>query len=396
MLHRFAPSSSRFSTSSVLGWVVTAAVAVVMLVVTRPVGLDLKVYREGARVLLESGDLYAPILGPVGDPGLPFTYPPIAAVLFIPLLVLPFPVAYALVTALSVALTQVVVRDLVDRLGLLGRHGWWGWVVPPLVLVTAPFRDTLTYGQINIVLLAACYLALTRCRHEWAFGVAVGLTAAIKLTPLALLLLPLVLWRWRVILAAALSFVLPQVLTLVLFPGFTRAYWSRVIWDPSRVGDVAYLDNLSLRGTLERLGAPGWAWVLGVGVVIAVSAAAIWVHRRGEQVALMGLAAGCMLLISPISWVHHFVWLPLILAAWLVGGRGRRGLVVCAGLLVVSLAINAKYVLWWLSLPLDDPLGVILAGAPAALILLGAGLTILAPGPGRSNRATPEEGTVAG
>ena len=243
-----AQHQSRHPARSVIGWVLTASAASILLILARPVGLDLKVYREGAQALLQGADLYAPTLGPVGDPGLPFTYPPIAALLFAPLLVVPFPVAYWIMSAATVAVTHLLVCDLAVRWSTLGRRAAHAWVLTPFILVTSPFLDTLTYGQINVLLMGVCYFGLTRAGRGWAFGVAVGLTAAIKLTPLALLLLPLLLWRWRAIMGAGIAFISLQLATLVAFPKLTMAYWGSVIWDPSRVGNVDYIDNLSLRG----------------------------------------------------------------------------------------------------------------------------------------------------
>lgn len=362
----------RHPARSVIGWVLTAGAASILLILARPVGLDLKVYREGAQALLQGADLYAPTLGPVGDPGLPFTYPPIAALLFAPLLVVPFPVAYWIMSAATVAATHLLVCDLAVRWSVLGSRATHAWVLTPFVLVTSPYLDTLTYGQINVLLMGVCYFGLTRAGRGWAFGVAVGLSAAIKLTPLALLLLPLLLWRWRAILGAGIVFISLQLATLVAFPKLTTAYWGSVIWDPSRVGNVDHIDNLSLRGVVERLGGPTWIWAVAAAVMVAVSAVAIYRRRHWDPVLLVGFAAAGMLLISPISWVHHFVWWPLMLAAWV--GVARPGVPygsLWSILLVVSLLVSPKFVLRWLGMP-EGGLGQLIIGGLPALIILVA------------------------
>ena len=105
---------------------------------------------------------------------------------------------------------------------------------------------------------------------------------------------------------------------------------------------------------------------------ITLTALAIWRHRRSPTVELLGLAAGCMLLISPISWVHHFVWWPLMLAAWV--GVARPGVPygsLWSILLVVSLLVSPKFVLRWLGMP-EGGLGQLIIGGLPALIILVA------------------------
>jgi alpha-1,2-mannosyltransferase len=96
-------------------------------------------------------------------------------------------------------------------------------------------------------------------------------------------------------------------------PAESWDYWTRWITDPSRVGDPAYLANQSAYGALTRMagGTPGLvvAGVLAVvlgGLVLAV-ATALW--RRDRRVAALAVASLGPLLISPISWSHHWVWL---------------------------------------------------------------------------------------
>lgn len=369
-----------------IGWIVVGVVAVVVLLVAQPVGLDLKVYREGARIVLDGGlGLYAPMLGPAGDPGLPFTYPPFAAILFIPLALVPFEVAYVLLTAFSVALTHLVgvrVMEQVQGAGYLVR--WPSWVLSPVLLVSAPYLDTLTYGQVNVILMGVCVLALSSRRGMGAFGVAVGLAAGVKLTPLALLLLPLMLWKWRTILVAAATFAATQLVGLLVLPRQSLDYWGGVIWDPARVGAVGYIDNLSVRGILVRAGLGSLWWVLAVVVVILLSAAAIRAASgRAPADRLLGYAAGCMLLISPVGWLHHFVWWPVVMVSW-AAARGTEAAQpstvvrvlrrVAVALLVVPLLVSPKILMRTAGLDEESVgyvVGAVLALLPAVGVVLG-------------------------
>ena len=117
---------------------------------------DLFVYQYGGRAVLDGLPVYES-----GDPvtGLPFTYPPFAAVLMVPLALLPAWLAAGLWTAASVgALAAVVV--LVRR--ALGRPAP-GWLVALLTagaLALEPVWQNLTFGQVNLLVMLAVLVDL--------------------------------------------------------------------------------------------------------------------------------------------------------------------------------------------------------------------------------------------
>jgi alpha-1,2-mannosyltransferase len=82
-------------------------------------GHDFLVYQQGAQSLLHGGSLY----DHATSSHLLFTYPPFAAILFVPLVLAPFRVAYALWIAGELAalvwVVHVAFRPLLDRFG-----GW--------------------------------------------------------------------------------------------------------------------------------------------------------------------------------------------------------------------------------------------------------------------------------
>ncbi|MGV9892663.1 glycosyltransferase 87 family protein [Streptomyces sp. NPDC003395] len=257
-----------------------------------------------------------------------FTYPPFAAVALLPLALLGRTAAVAGTLLLDAVALAVVLRVLAGR--AWRRPGWYGWglILCGLALFE-PLRDTVSFGQVNLVLLAlvltdACLLASGRGRARIA-GAGIGLAAAIKLTPALFIVLLLLARRWRAAAVATAVALGATALAAVVAPGPSRFYWTEAMWDTTRVGRLDYVSNQSLQGVLARLGAPGHAlWAAAVLVVLAVWA---WRARRAAAVgdwqaafALTGLAA-C--LVSPVTWVHHLVWLLPSFALLLRAGHAR-------------------------------------------------------------------------
>ena len=125
--------------------------------------------------------------------GLPFTYPPFAAVVMVPLALLPAWLAAALWTGASVgALAAVVV--VVRR--ALGRPapGWLVALVTGGALALEPVWQNLAFGQVNLFLMLAVLVDLLRPERRWS-GVLVGIAAGVKLTPLVFVVLLVLVGR---------------------------------------------------------------------------------------------------------------------------------------------------------------------------------------------------------
>ncbi len=337
----------------VLQWALGLSLLCVTLMICGLDAVDLRVYRAGAiQFLRDSSRLYAPGLPVEGAPSLPFTYPPFAAFIMTPLAVIPVKAAIAGMTALSLVLLYLVMRDLGPRLAALLPSAL-RWFTAPIVLtglvsLTGPYRDSIGFGQINIILFSSIYLACRRWGLGFAAGVVVGLFAGIKLTPLALGLVPLAQQRWRMIAGMAAGFAGSAALMFALAPALSRQYWFEILRDPSRIGGIGYFDNISIEGVLARLDADSKPLWLGLSmVVIAVTLLALWRLRGVLDVpSQLGLGSACMLLISPISWSHHAAWLPVIVYAMLfLGSQSGRGRAVFTGLavwLVVLLGFGVR------------------------------------------------------
>ncbi|MBB5511746.1 alpha-1,2-mannosyltransferase [Neomicrococcus aestuarii] len=316
------------------------ALAVWLILNKNPTGLDLEVYREGGLALLNNpSSLYDPYLGAVGDPGLPFTYPPFAALLFVPIALVPFSVAYLISNVASIIAVLYVGKDLSER--LVAR---WPqlqpWVttltVSAVMMISGPFRDTIGFGQINILIFAACYLTFVKFKSLTPFVITVGVFAGIKLTPIAFLILPFAMKKWRAVAIGIAAFIGTQLIGFIASSQNTIHYWTDVLRDPSRVGGIDYIDNVSIQAVLERAGQSQALWFV-IALIVGLSfVALLWkVAPHLDRVALLGIASACPVLVSPVSWSHHWVWWPVIAYGWIS--------------LVASAPKAVKYLTWALT-----------------------------------------------
>ncbi|HTI25803.1 MAG TPA: glycosyltransferase 87 family protein [Kutzneria sp.] len=297
------------------GWLLALVWLPVDLIFLRGITmLDLEVYRNGGLAWLRDIPLYVGFPGPLGGPNLPFTYPPIAAVLFSGFAAIPFWLAKTLVTVASLlalsAVTVVVAGRLDQRLK---------WTLGPAAAVLAlslePVASTFGYGQVNLFLMALVVLdclAVKRFR-----GVLVGLAAAIKLTPLVFIVYFLVRRDRRSAITAAASFAGFALLGLLLAPRDTIEFWFHAMVTPERITTLSIMTNESLRAELYRLPAlasvQSLLWVILAVLVLALAWRAA--SRAGNDVLALVSIGVAGLLISPISWSHHWVWVvPALMA----------------------------------------------------------------------------------
>jgi alpha-1,2-mannosyltransferase len=368
-------------------WVLALVWLAVDLVLRRDVTmLDLQVYRNGGLAWLRGIPLYVGFPGPLGGPNLPFTYPPLAAVLFGALAALPFWLAKTLVTVASFAALSTVTVVAAGRLDQ--RLKWTlGPTAAVLGLCLEPVGSTFGYGQVNLLLMAMVVmdcLAVKRFR-----GVLVGLAAAIKLTPLVFVVYFLVKRDRRSAATAAASFVSFAVVGLLLAPRDTVEFWFHAMVNPERITTLSIMTNESLRAELYRLPALAAVqsplWVVLAALVLALAWRAAG-RAPNDVMALVAIGVAG-LLISPISWSHHWVWaVPAFMAVgWqLWQDRAWRRLALLLGPAAVF-SLGPPY--GWLPSSRDQELDWALwQHIPgAAYVWLGLGLlAVLASRPGNA------------
>ena len=364
---------------------------------------DLKIYMRAMDWWAAGHPLYDYVQPDRVQGELYFTYPPFSALLLRPFALLPLGVTVAIFTLLTVIGVVVTTRWLV--VPVAARHDlprlFTVTVAVLLVFAVESTRETLTFGQINmllVVLILADLLFAVPQGRRWA-GVGVGLATALKLFPGIFILYLLATRRWRSAAVAAATAALATLLSAAVAPADSWRFWTHELWATDRVGRTDYTGNQSLFGLLSRITAPEkpsqLPWLL---LVVVVTGCGLWraarAARAGDALAgltLTGLVGG---LVSPITWTHHLYWfIPAVVVlvdAALSTDRGTAEGVRRRGWLL-TLAVGTAFVIiygvvtfqdWGVAPARTDSLGEFVARN--AYVLLS--LLLLAALPARPGR----------
>jgi len=299
--------------------------------------VDLEVYREGSRSLVDGRPVYEWLTE--APQYLPFTYPPFAALVGTPLLLVPFPVAGWLWSLLQLALLWVCVgvafRPLLERAG--ARRGFAQGAVCAVLIQLQPLQEGIRFGQVNAVIVTLCLLDVVHRQRRMPAGSLSGFAIAVKLTPAVFWIHWVVTRQWRVLAASVVTAASVTAVTALFAPAASVSYWTDALFDPGRLGPNAGTSNQSIRGVLLRLGPPpGTAATVLLVLAVAVAAVlgfrlAARLHALDQRVAVVGTVGLVAVLISPVSWVHHLHWSIVVLGALLGDGRDRRRVWFVAG-----------------------------------------------------------------
>jgi alpha-1,2-mannosyltransferase len=355
------------------GWLATAAglfAVVAALAVLKtyypPAMNDFEVYYYGGTRVLQTGEAGAGALYAVRD-GLPFTYPPFAALLFARLATLSFSESSLLFIVAALAGAGVVSAWLSRHYFGLGRwrEAFADWRFRTLalagtaaILLLGPWRDTFVFGQINIILMGlilADFALHGKARAgeiRWPAGLLIGIAAGIKLTPLAFGLYFLVRRDFKALAWMAGGFFGSIAVAWAVLPEASVSFWTRILPDTGRIGGPGYVDNLSLKGLLLHFGMPesgltSVVWlVLSLGLVALAALVIKWALAVDENFVAVSATAVLMLLISPVSWSHHWVWMAVALPCMAFAMHRvptRSGRMQLAGWIIVCASAVAFY-----------------------------------------------------
>jgi alpha-1,2-mannosyltransferase len=317
-----------------------AATSVLFWLTGTPLGLDCAVYRAGALAVLHGKPLYAalPFL-PSWATGMPFTYPPLAALLFTPVAWLPPQLFWG-----ALAATSILALGTVLAAGIGSAADHWPRVVIVAIgagsLALEPVWRGIGFGQIDALLMAMVVLDVLVLPASPRRGVLIGLAAAIKLTPLVFVVHLLITGRRADALRALCTFAGLTALSLIVLPADSIRYWTtQVLGGPlfstNPAMSSAQVANQSLNGLIQRLSdRASWAFPAAILIGLALLAVIVPVVRllaaSGAHLQALLVSAGYGLLVSPVSWTHHWVWVvPLF------------------GLVVKRAAATGRF--WWLA-----------------------------------------------
>ena len=343
--HRLGVLRARFSEPRRVVPVTLPVLAVVLaglLVHTHGYHIDLEVYRLGVATWLAGGDMYGPLPPTISGLALPFIYPPFAAMVLLPLEVLPWTAAWIALFAASLAGLAVTLYVVARRVWPAGGRGGALTLTSaalPAALLLEPVLETFEFGQVNLVLMALVAVDCLTPRTRWPRGLLVGLAAAIKLTPAAFILFFLLRRDTRAAVVTVVTAAAATLLGFVVDPVASARYWFG--GPASGVSGSVFYTNQTVQAVLARAGVPALpAKVVWLVVAVALLAAIVPVVRRAEPALALVTVAGFALLVSPTSWSHHWVWIAPALLVVVVEAVRRsadgRGWAVAAAVLAVT------------------------------------------------------------
>ena len=312
----------------------------------RPIMVDLEVYRRAGSVLIAGGNFYD-LPGP-----LQFLYPPFAAVLAVPLALLP-------TTVVQLGWTAAGALALVAILHRFGLQGWLLSVASAVAIyVVEPIVQTLAFGQLGIFLVALVVLDLVPGprvfrRRLLPEGVLTAVATTIKLTPAIFVVYLLVVRKYRAFWVAVITGIAVTLISAAIVPVASYDFWTRLAHGDTGLGhSIIYYTNQSVMADIVRIFGLGRALAIAglvLSAVVAVAgvwAAMLW-HRLGDVRLAVNLCGVAGLLASPVSWLHHFVWVvPLamsLLERRRIGPRSLPTWFLALGWLFVGWVVVAPF-----------------------------------------------------
>jgi alpha-1,2-mannosyltransferase len=324
--------------------------------------VDLRVYRFGGMIAAHVRPLYNPRLAsPLYDwPGfahLRFTYTPFAAMIFTVLRVPPLKVLFGVSIVVGIlaflATIWVTLGGLGYRAGAVKAGATL--LVAGATFWTEPVQRTLFLGQVELVLMALVMWDMCQPDGRRLKGIGVGIAAGIKLVPLIFIPYLLLTRRFRQAAVASATFAVTVGLGFAVLPADSSAWWLHGVFaQGARTGFTGWEGNQSLLAIITRLAGstagaqPAWLAAAALAVILGLGSAAL-AHRAGQPMLGLLTCALTGLLVSPISWDHHWVWIVpgvAVLAGYALRARGALRW-SCAGL---AAAVTLVFGAWPTSL----------------------------------------------
>ncbi|MBT2208848.1 MULTISPECIES: glycosyltransferase 87 family protein [Actinomadura] len=299
--------------------------------------LDFRIYMLGGHAIEGGSRLYLEQLSHHW-----YTNTPFMAALFIPLSAVPLTIARV---AWQLASVAAFAWACASSMRLAGYRTTRRTVAIAVVagMVLEPMWHSIFLGQVNMFLMALVMADIWRVSQRRPAGIGIGIAAAIKITPAIFVVLLLVTGRIKAAVTASVTFAVCSLAAFAIAPDASRLYWRHTFYDTSRVG-VTYISNQSPFGAAARImkgvdNVGGWYQAIPLTVAVLGLALAVSWARRNDWLAAAAVTGVTGLLVSPISWAHHWVWVAPALLVLL-----RDGSRVIAGCGYVLFVLSP---LWW-------------------------------------------------
>ena len=301
--------------------------------------LDVGVFVDAGQAILDGNALY-------GDDfpsrsGFAFIYPPLAAVLFVPLTWMGEETMEMVWTLASLAAAWAVLTMAVHRVTVLaGVSTLWRRLAPltglaalGFALLIEPLQVHLMYGQINVFLVLLVAADLLGYTPKWLRGAGVGIAAGIKITPAAYALVFLVTRKWGDLARSFVAFLVTAGLGWIFRASDSTFFWTEEFFNGERGGGPGYAANQALTGILTRAGMDGdtaqTLMIPGLMGIAVISGWAVWrLSAAGRPVSVLLALVLAVSISAPIAVTHH--WTGIIVAIVLLAAQlsalvtGRR------------------------------------------------------------------------
>ncbi|WP_290057094.1 glycosyltransferase 87 family protein, partial [Amycolatopsis solani] len=278
---------------------------------------DFRSYVATGKAVRAGTPLYEPGVSHLPTIGGTFKYTPFAAGLFVPLTAVPKLLLPLLALLVNLFSLLAVIWISLGSLGCARDAGRLA-ATAALTALSLPLQPVLmnfTVGQVNLLLLLLVLADLTG-RNRWWTGAGVGLAAAIKLTPAIFVVYLLLTRRFKAAAVAVATFAATVLAGFAALPRDSAAFWAANLADPSRItgdSDATAPENQSIRGALARIldipDVPPQIWIPAAALV---ALPAFWIayraHRNGRELLAVSTIGALMVLVTPWTWTHYWVW----------------------------------------------------------------------------------------
>lgn len=305
--------------------------------------LDLRVYKRAADFLFAGQSTYSSQFTTGDFTLLPWVYTPFGTLFVAPLHLIPDALLFIVWTTLAIILPVTVVvlvayQAYLRRPDLTRGHKIAALTIFSLIgMLVGPVLDVVVLGQIGALITAAMLFDLAapntwfqRGKFKLPRGVLTGIVGAIKLIPLISIPYWIVTKQWRAAVSATLTAAACWTLAFILLPSDSMRYVSEGLFlGTTSLDQILTEDNQSLIGLVTRLigdGAlPVTAWApITAGTVLIGLMIARAAYRNGDMLSAGIIVGLTSVLASPVSWVHHIVWIAAIPGVFLAGRSMRN------------------------------------------------------------------------